>query len=166
MVKKLAEAEQLKRSFLDVGFARAAHAADRDQGHVEALRDGVVDDPESIAASLDIVAAETLRLERLVGDVLDLAKLNADRFTVHHEEVDMGRLVEQAYGGVRRGGAPAGDRVRATRGRTAADDLERRRPRPAGDLQFALQRVSLDTQRRTDRAFARARERRRPRRRR
>ena len=38
-----------------------------------------------------------MRLERLVGDVLDLAKLNAHRFTVHTQEVDMGRLVEQAY---------------------------------------------------------------------
>src|SRR5581483_670699 len=30
-------------------------------------------------------------------DVLDLAKLDAHRFTVLHEEVDMGRLVEQVY---------------------------------------------------------------------
>ena len=57
----------------------------------------MVEEPEAVAASLDVVAAEAIRLERLVGDVLDLAKLNADRFTVHHEEVDMGRLVEQAY---------------------------------------------------------------------
>ena len=33
-----------------------------------------------------------------MGDVLDLAKLRAHRFTVQTEEVDMGRLVEQAYG--------------------------------------------------------------------
>jgi signal transduction histidine kinase len=66
-------------------------------GHVDAIRDGLVDDPELIRQSLDVVAAEAHRLERLVGDVLDLAKLNADRFTVLTEEVDMGRLVEQAY---------------------------------------------------------------------
>ena len=51
-----------------------------------------------MSASLDVVANEATRLERLVGDVLDLAKLRAHRFTVHTEEVDMGRLVEQAYG--------------------------------------------------------------------
>jgi signal transduction histidine kinase len=50
-----------------------------------------------VQASLDVVAAESLRLERLVGDVLDLAKLRAHRFTVLTEEVDMTRLVEQAY---------------------------------------------------------------------
>jgi signal transduction histidine kinase len=44
-----------------------------------------------------VVAGEAERLERLVGDVLDLAKLDANRFTVLHEEVDMGRLVDQAY---------------------------------------------------------------------
>jgi signal transduction histidine kinase len=64
---------------------------------VEALREGLVHDPESRAESLDVVATEAGRLERLVGDVLDLAKLRAHRFTVLTEEVDMGRLVEQAY---------------------------------------------------------------------
>jgi signal transduction histidine kinase len=45
-----------------------------------------------------VVASEATRLERLVGDVLDLAKLRSHRFTVQTEEVDMGRLVEHAYG--------------------------------------------------------------------
>jgi signal transduction histidine kinase len=43
------------------------------------------------------VSAESERLERLVQDILDLAKLDARRFTVHHEEVDMESLVERAY---------------------------------------------------------------------
>ena len=37
------------------------------------------------------------RLERLVGDILDLAKLDAHRFTVLREEVGMEQLVERAY---------------------------------------------------------------------
>ena len=41
--------------------------------------------------------AETQRLERLVGDILDLAKLDTNRFTVTTEEVDMAALIEQAY---------------------------------------------------------------------
>jgi signal transduction histidine kinase len=57
----------------------------------------VVEDPELRAASLDVIAAETGRLERLVGDVLDLAKLDAHRFTVLREEVDMRRLLDRAY---------------------------------------------------------------------
>ena len=38
-----------------------------------------------------------MRLERLVGDVLDLAKLDAHRFTVLQEEVDMEQLSRRAY---------------------------------------------------------------------
>ena len=67
------------------------------RGHVEALREGLIDDPDAEAESLSVVAMEAERLERLVGDVLDLAKLDAHRFTVLHEEVDMGSLVDQVY---------------------------------------------------------------------
>ena len=44
-----------------------------------------------------MIARESVRLERLVGDVLDLAKLEAHRFTLLKEEVDMERLCDQAY---------------------------------------------------------------------
>jgi two-component system phosphate regulon sensor histidine kinase PhoR len=67
------------------------------RGHVAALRDGVIDDAAMQQASLGVISEEAMRLERLVGDVLDLAKLDAHRFTVLHEEVDMTRLVERVY---------------------------------------------------------------------
>ena len=44
-----------------------------------------------------MIGEEAMRLERLVGDVLDLAKLDAHRFTVLQEEVDMEQLSERAY---------------------------------------------------------------------
>jgi signal transduction histidine kinase len=98
MVEKLAEAEKLKRSFLMSVSHELRTPLTAIRGHVEALREGIVTDPEQVAGSLDIIAAETDRLERLVGDVLDLAKLQAHRFTVRHEEVDMGRLLDHVYG--------------------------------------------------------------------
>jgi signal transduction histidine kinase len=61
------------------------------------LLEGVVEDPEQQQASLETVEAEATRLERLVGDILDLAKLDRHRFTVTREEVDMGTLLDQAY---------------------------------------------------------------------
>jgi signal transduction histidine kinase len=67
------------------------------RGHVSALLEGVVVDPELEQASLETVAAEATRLERLVQDIIDLAKLDTHRFTVTHEEVDMGTLLDQAY---------------------------------------------------------------------
>jgi signal transduction histidine kinase len=98
MVAKLAEAEQLKRSFLMSVSHELRTPLTAIRGHVEAIREGVVSEPDQVRTSLDIVAAETDRLERLVGDVLDLAKLQAHRFTVRHEEVDLERVLDQAYG--------------------------------------------------------------------
>ena len=97
MAVRLAESEERERHFLMSVSHELRTPLTAIRGHVDALRDGLVDDPELIQASLDVVAAESTRLERLVGDVLDLAKLRAHRFTVLTEEVDMGRLVEQAY---------------------------------------------------------------------
>ena len=98
MVSKLAEAEQLKRSFLMSVSHELRTPLTAIRGHVEALREGIVTEPDQIQGSLDIVAAETDRLERLVGDVLDLAKLQAHRFTVRHEEVDLGRVLDHVHG--------------------------------------------------------------------
>jgi two-component system OmpR family sensor kinase len=97
MARRLREATELERNFL----MRVSHELRTPltaiRGHVGALREGLADDPESREASLDVIAAEAGRLERLVGDVLDLAKLDARRFTVREEEVDMGRVLERAY---------------------------------------------------------------------
>jgi two-component system, OmpR family, sensor kinase len=98
MAARLAATEERERQFLMSVSHELRTPLTAIKGHVDALRDGLIDDPDLVAASLDVVANEATRLERLVGDVLDLAKLRAHRFTVHTEEVDMGRLVEQAYG--------------------------------------------------------------------
>ena len=97
MAERLRETEELERNFLMTVSHELRTPLTAIRGHVDALREGVVEDPEARADSLDVVAAETQRLERLVGDVLDLAKLDAHRFTVLQEEVDMRRLVDRAY---------------------------------------------------------------------
>jgi signal transduction histidine kinase len=97
MAERLAEAEELERNFLMTVSHELRTPLTAIRGHVEALREGLAEDPDARAASLDVIAAEATRLERLVGDVLDLAKLDARRFTVLREEVDMARLLDQAY---------------------------------------------------------------------
>ena len=97
MVAKLAEGEQLKRSFLMSVSHELRTPLTAIRGHVEALREGIVSEPEQVRSSLDVIASEADRLERLVGDVLDLAKLQAHRFTVRQEEVDVGRVLDHAY---------------------------------------------------------------------
>ena len=97
MAVKLAEAEQLSRNFLMSVSHELRTPLTAIRGHVSALREGVIDDPEASGLSLAVIEEEAMRLERLVGDVLDLAKLNAHRFTVLEEEVDMRDLCERAY---------------------------------------------------------------------
>jgi signal transduction histidine kinase len=97
MAERLSEAEEQERNFLMSVSHELRTPLTAIRGHVEALREGLAEDPDARALSLDVIAAEAGRLERLVGDVLDLAKLDARRFTVLREEVDMAQLLERAY---------------------------------------------------------------------
>jgi signal transduction histidine kinase len=97
MAAKLAESEQLSRNFLMSVSHELRTPLTAIRGHVSALSEGVIEDPTMREASLGVISEEALRLERLVGDVLDLAKLDAHRFTVLQEEVDMERLSQRAY---------------------------------------------------------------------
>ncbi len=99
MTERLAEASQLERNFLMTVSHELRTPLTAIRGHADALREGLVEDPASREASLDVIHTETDRLSRLVGDLLDLAKLNANRFTLVDEEVDLERLLEQAYQG-------------------------------------------------------------------
>jgi signal transduction histidine kinase len=97
MTGRLAEAEAHERNFL----VRVSHELRTPltaiRGHVAALREGVADDPAARKASLDVIGAATDRLSRLVGDLVDLARLEAHSFTLEEEEVELRRLVEQGY---------------------------------------------------------------------
>jgi signal transduction histidine kinase len=97
MAAKLSESEELSRHFLMSVSHELRTPLTAIRGHVAALREGVLDDEESRRRSLEVIAEEALRLERLVGDVLDLAKLDARRFALLREEVDMRALCERAY---------------------------------------------------------------------
>lgn len=97
MTERLAEAEAHERNFL----VRVSHELRTPitaiRGHVAALRDDVAEDPEARGASLEVIQAATDRLARLVGDLVDLARLEAHSFTLEEEEVELKRVVEQGY---------------------------------------------------------------------
>jgi two-component system OmpR family sensor kinase len=97
MASKLEEAEEQERNFLMSVSHELRTPLTAIRGHVDALLEGVADDPAARRASLEVIAAESGRLERLVGDILELAKLEANRFTLVREEIDMGRLCDRAY---------------------------------------------------------------------
>src|SRR5436305_9095924 len=97
MAARLAEVEEMERNFLMSVSHELRTPLTAIRGHVSALLEGVVVDPDERTLSLETVEHEAQRLDRLVGDILDLAKLDTNRFTVTTEEVDMGVLVDQAY---------------------------------------------------------------------
>lgn len=69
------------------------------RGYAEALADGAAPDPERAA---NVILAESRRLERLVKDLLDLAKLDARRFTLNVVQVDLVELAADSVDGFRR----------------------------------------------------------------
>lgn len=99
MAVRLREANELERNFLLTVSHELRTPLTAIRGHVAALREGVAGDRAARELSLEAIALETGRLERLVGDILDLAKLESHRFTVRQEEIEMERLLDQAYTG-------------------------------------------------------------------
>jgi signal transduction histidine kinase len=99
MTERLAEAQRRERNFLMVVSHELRTPLTAIRGHVEALREGLAEDADVREASLRVIRAETDRLARLVRDVLDLARLDAREFTLEEEEVELRRLLEQAYEG-------------------------------------------------------------------
>ena len=68
------------------------------RGYADAVLDGTADDAAAAAA---VISSESRRLERLVQDLLDLARLDADRFSLDAQNVDAAALAAQVAEGFR-----------------------------------------------------------------
>ncbi|MFZ2963937.1 MAG: HAMP domain-containing sensor histidine kinase [Rhodoglobus sp.] len=62
------------------------------RGYGEALADGIVDDPAAVGRTL---VTETERLDHFVKDLLELARLEADDFSLVPERVDLAALLDE-----------------------------------------------------------------------
>ncbi len=65
------------------------------RGYAEALADGTIA-PESVIGVGRTLESESQRLDHLVSDLLDLARLQADRFRLDLADVDLSELMRQA----------------------------------------------------------------------
>ncbi len=74
------------------------------RGYADAVVDGTADDP---VAAATVIRTEAHRLERLVQDLLDLARLDADRFSLDIRTVDGAMVARQVADGFR----PRGDEL-------------------------------------------------------
>jgi two-component system sensor histidine kinase BaeS len=68
------------------------------RGYAEALADGTLDgdDPQARRRAADVIMSESRRLERLVGDLLDLSRLDSHQFSLHPQAVDADAVVRDA----------------------------------------------------------------------
>ncbi|HZS30166.1 MAG TPA: HAMP domain-containing sensor histidine kinase [Gaiellaceae bacterium] len=92
LVEQLQRAQEAERNFLLSVSHELKTPLTAIRGYAEAVEDGVVDPREAATT----VTAEARRLERLVKDLLDLARMNRTDFSVHNSEIDLAEVVEDA----------------------------------------------------------------------
>lgn len=92
MTEGLARAKGLERQFLMSVSHDLRTPLTSIRGWAEAIADGAAEDTRAAA----IIGSEAARLQRLVQDLLDLAKLDARSFSLHPVTVDLVPLVAAA----------------------------------------------------------------------
>ena len=100
LAAQLRQAQEAERNFLLSVSHELKTPLTAIRGYAEAVEDGAVEPREAAAT----VASEARRLERLVKDLLDLARMHRTDFSVHNTEIDLAELAEDA---VRRYGKQA-----------------------------------------------------------
>jgi two-component system sensor histidine kinase BaeS len=88
MASELAAAREAQRSFLESVSHELKTPLTSIRGYAEALEEGAVSPEEGGR----VVAAEADRLERLVFDLLDLARLGRAGFAVEHRPIDLSAI--------------------------------------------------------------------------
>jgi len=92
LAAQLRRAQEAERSFLLSVSHELKTPLTAIRGYAEAVEDGAVDPREAAG----IVGQEAARLERLVRDLLDLARMNRTDFSVHNAEIDLAEVAEDA----------------------------------------------------------------------
>jgi two-component system, OmpR family, sensor kinase len=92
LAAQLARAREAERNFLLSVSHELKTPLTAIRGYAEALEDGAIE-PQEAAAT---IAIESARLERLVRDLLDLARMNRTDFSVHPTEIDLAEVAEDA----------------------------------------------------------------------
>jgi two-component system sensor histidine kinase BaeS len=92
LAAQLRQAQEAERNFLLSVSHELKTPLTAIRGYAEAVEDGAVEAREAAAT----VAREARRLERLVHDLLDLARINRTDFSVHNSEIDLAEVAEDA----------------------------------------------------------------------
>jgi signal transduction histidine kinase len=92
LASQLAAAREAERNFLLSVSHELKTPLTAIRGYAEAVQDGAIDSLEAAG----IVGIEAARLERLVRDLLDLARMNRTDFSVHPSEIDLTEVADDA----------------------------------------------------------------------
>jgi two-component system sensor histidine kinase BaeS len=103
----LARSESRQREFLLSVSHELRTPLTAVRGSAEAIADGVVEGDDAREAAR-VAVAESERLDRLVRDLLDLARLGADDFRLDPTEIDLAGIVQDAAATWRRRCEPHG----------------------------------------------------------
>lgn len=99
MAAELDRSKQLDRQFLMSVSHDLRTPLTVIAGYAEALSDATVSGADTEATGR-IIGGQARRLERLVGDLLDLARLDANRFQFDHREIDPVVIAGRAVAGL------------------------------------------------------------------
>jgi two-component system OmpR family sensor kinase len=95
MVGRLRERDDRARAFLMNVTHDLRTPLTAIRGHAAALRDGIVP-PGQVDRSLGAIESEAKRLEDMVSDLLDLARIDADQFRIAPTTVNPGEILTEA----------------------------------------------------------------------
>lgn len=94
-ITALLRADRVRRDFV----ANASHELRTPltaiRGFAETLRDGALDDPQTAQRFLDTILKHTLRLERLVDDMLTLSRAESSEGELDMKPIDVGKIAEE-----------------------------------------------------------------------
>jgi signal transduction histidine kinase len=91
MAEQLNKAREAEKNFLLSVSHELKTPLAAIRGYAEGLEDGVFTPEEAT----DTIREEARRLERLVRDLLDLARMNRREFVVHREQIDLGDVARE-----------------------------------------------------------------------
>jgi two-component system, OmpR family, sensor kinase len=113
MTDNLARAKGLERQFLLSVSHDLRTPLTSIRGFAEAIAEGAAPDN---ARAAEVISAEARRLERLVQDLLDLARFDSRQFNLHLRPIDLSEVVADAGEGFRPSAEELGLRLEITPG--------------------------------------------------
>ena len=108
MADELDDARGARRAFLQAVSHELRTPLTAIRGWSAALTDGTVHDDAARIRATDVITAEAARLERLVQDLLDLARLDNHEFALRPDATDCAATVTGAVDALRRRAAEVG----------------------------------------------------------